>query len=714
MIADRPFRRSGLIFAAAVLLLVMGAAACRKSEEHAGATASAAPPPTARPRVSRDVVLITIDTLRYDATSFDGNPRGTTPNLDRFAAEGRVFRAAHSHNVITLPSHSNILTGMFPYQHGVRENAGFRLSPHTPTVATRLKARGYVTGAFVSAFVLDSRYGLNHDFDVYDELYRHLDEQLDFNIQQARAEDTVKAALEWFRAQASSGKPRFMWVHVYDPHAPYEPPSPYREQYKDDLYLGEVAYADAALAPLLAEVRADPTHPLLVVTGDHGEARGDHGELTHGLFCYEATLHIPLFIWGPGLVTSGEDTTPARHVDILPTILDAIGEAKPEELHGQSLLSARHTAGESYFEALSASFNRGWAPLRGLMDGGEKYIDLPIQELYDLPSDPAESKNLAPGTPDALRRLRKHLLELPNPTAERGTIGSDEAARLRSLGYLSGSSEKKASYGPADDPKTLIGVDQKIHQVIDLQEQKKFSEAEVIARQIVAENPKMRMGYIHLAVVQQAKGDQKGALKTYEAAVAHDAGGESLDRRRALLLSELGRPNDAVRVLEVYKESDDPETMNALGIALTDAGRAADALPVFARALEVDPSNSQAYQNTGIALLKLDRSEEARTNLEQALRLGKRHTRAWNALGVAWMNLDQPEKAIQAWERCVELNPDQFDALYNIGRVAGRLGDWKKARAALERFVANAPRNQYGKDIAEVRSALEDMKRHGV
>jgi arylsulfatase A-like enzyme/lipoprotein NlpI len=701
-------RRSGALLAAALLLLQ--GAACRKAEEHAAASAA---PPTPRPRVSRDVVLITIDTLRYDATSFDGNPRGTTPNLDRFAAEGRVFRSAHSHNVITLPSHSNILTGMFPYQHGVRENAGFRLSQHTPTVASRLKARGYVTGAFVGAFVLDSRYGLNHDFDVYDELYRHLDEQLDFNIQQARAEDVVKAALEWFRAQAGSGKPRFMWVHVYDPHAPYEPPSPYREQYKDDLYLGEVAYADASLAPLLAEVRADPTHPLLVVTGDHGEARGDHGELTHGLFCYEATLHIPLFIWGD-MVPRGEDATPARHVDILPTILDSIGEPKPEELHGQSLLDPRRHEGESYFEALSASFNRGWAPLRGLMNGGQKYIDLPIQELYDLPSDPVEGKNLAPGTPDALRRLRKRLLELPMAINERGTIGSEEAARLRSLGYLAGSVEKKESYGPGDDPKTLIGVDQKIHQVIDLQEQKKFDEALVVAKQIVAENPKMKMGYIHLAVVQQAKGDLSGALKTYEAAASHDAGGESLDRRRALLLSELGRSKDAVKVLEVYKESDDPETMNALGIALTDAGRAQDALPVFARALEVDPSNSQAYQNTGIALLKLDRPEEARKNLEQALTLGKRHTRAWNALGVAWMNLNQPARAIDAWEHCIELNPEQFDALYNVGRVAGRMGDWKKARAALERFVATAPPSQYRKDLVEVRAALADMERHGV
>ena len=257
-------------------------------------------------------------------------------------------------------------------------------------------------------------------------------------------------------------------------------------------------------------------------------------------------------------------------------------------------------------------------------------------------------------------------------------------------------------------------MDQKLHQVIDLQERKKIDEAIVIAKQIVSENPKMKMGYIHLAVVQQSKDDLAGALRIYEQAAAHGAGGESVDRRRALLLSDLKRPRDAVKVLEPYRESDDPETMNALGIALADAGRPADALPVFARALEVDPSNAQAYQNTGIALLKLDRPEEARKNLEQALALGKRHTRAWNALGVAWMNLGNPKKAIDAWQHCVELNPEQFDALYNVGRVAGQLGDWKTARQALERFVATAPPRQYARDLAEVRGALRDMNRSGV
>ncbi len=687
-------------------VLALSLAACRRG--------SGAAQPAAAPRVARDVVVVTIDTLRADAVGFDGNPRGTTPNLDRFAAEGRVFGQAHAHNVITLPSHTNILTGLLPYQHGVRENAGFRLSSRIPTAAGRLKARGYASGAFVAAYVLDSRYGLGHDFDVYTEPYRHLDEQFEFSIQQARGEDVVKAALDWYRHE--QGKPRFLWVHLYDPHAPYDPPEPYRQRFADDLYLGEVAYTDAALAPLLAEVRATNPPPLLVVTGDHGEARGDHGELTHGLFCYESTLHVPLFVWCPPLVSAGEDDVWARHIDILPTILDAVGEAKPQELTGQSLLAAGRKEAEegSYFEALSAAFNRGWAPLRGLAARGDKYIDLPIPELYDLPTDPAEAKNLVSTGPDALRRLRKRLLELPAAPRERGTVGSDEAAKLRSLGYLTGAGETKEKYGPEDDPKTLIVVDQTLHKVMELSESGRCDEAIPIARRVVAENPRMKVGYLHLAMVLRCKGDMNGVLRAFESASANGAGGERVDRQRAMVLSEMGRPKEALAVLLPYRESDELETLNSLGIALTDAGRAREAIPVFARAIEIDPANGDAFQNTGIAYLRLDESEEARKNLEQAVVLGKRRVRAWNALGVAWLRLHDPAKAIACWQKCIEFNPEQYDALYNIGRVAGEMGDWKTARAALERFVKDAPPKEYGRDLGEVRAALDDMSRRGL
>ena len=661
-------------------------------------------------RTSRDVVLVTIDTLRYDAVGFDGNARDTTPHLDAFAAQGRVFTAAHAHNVLTLPSHTNILTGLYPYQHGVRDNSGFRLDRKVATAATLLGARGYTTGAFVSAFVLDSRYGLSRGFETYDELYRHVDVPLDFEIEQSRGQDVVSAALAWYRARA--GRRRFLWVHLYDPHAPYDPPEPFRQRFSDDPYLGEVAYADAALSPLLEAIRETRPAPLLVVTADHGEARGDHGELTHGLFAYEATLHVPLLLWCPELVPAGRDQAPARHVDILATILDAVGAGADTKATGTSLLASRPgTRGDSYFESLSANFNRVWAPLRGLLRDHQKYVDLPIAELYDLATDPQEKNNLAGARPDALRSLRKDLREIPAGPVDPGPVGSAEAAKLRSLGYLSGGTARPASYGPEDDPKNRISVDRQLHEFVQLVEKGDRDSALRLAREIVAANPRMRMGYEHLAFLLREKGDLAQAVRVLEQADGMGIGGEALDCRRALILSEIGRAKEAVDVLWPYRESPDTETLNALGIALSEAGRGREALVTFARIQEIDPGNGLAYQNAGIALLKLDRAAEARESLQRALAIHDRNPRAWNALGVAWMRLDDPAQALDAWSKAVSYNPKQYDALYNIGLVSARTGDNARAREALERFVRTAPRREYAHDIAEVRAALAALGR---
>ena len=226
----------------------------------------------------------------------------------------------------------------------------------------------------------------------------------------------------------------------------------------------------------------------------------------------------------------------------------------------------------------------------------------------------------------------------------------------------------------------------------------------------------MKLGYQHLASAMVAKGDPEGAVQRHgEGVRQRDAGGESMDRRRGLLLSETRAAGRSGEVLKPYGESEDPETLNALGIVLTDAGRPAESLPFFARAVELDPAGADGYQNTGIALLKLDRAAEARDNLEQALRFGKRHARAWNALGVAWLKLGDPRqgrRGVGAMPRA--LNPEQYDALYNIGRVAGQIKDWKKARAALEKFAATPPPKQYGKDSPQVRAVLADMKQQGL
>jgi tetratricopeptide (TPR) repeat protein len=424
---------------------------------------------------------------------------------------------------------------------------------------------------------------------------------------------------------------------------------------------------------------------------------------------------VPLLLWCPDLVSAGRDDTPARHVDIVPTILDALGEPPGPELPGQSLLRAgrEEAPGGTYFEALSAALNRGWAPLRGLLKGGQKFIDLPVPELYDLRLDPAESKNLVSERKDSVRKLRPALLALPAGPLERGTIGSEEAAKLRSLGYLAGEAEQKASYGPEDDPKNLTAVDRQLHEVFDLFQRGRLDEALALSRKVVAGNPRMKMGYLQLTFLLQEKGNLTGALRAFEAADANGAGGESMDRRRGMLLAEQGRSQEAVKALERFRDTDDPDTLNALGIALTDSGRPADGLAVFARALEIDPRSAQAHQDSAIALLKLGRLEDARKSLETALAISPRNARALNTLGVVYSRLGLPEKALDAWSRCVDLNPKEYDALYNLGRVAGQIGDWALARQALERFAATAPPDRYGRDIAEVRTVLADMSRGG-
>ena len=288
-------------FAQTALVTLLAFSACRGRTESAAAPA----PGSASSASSRpDVLLITIDTLRADSLGFAGNRKVETPVLDRLAAQGRVFRNAHAHNVVTLPSHANVLTGLLPYQHGIRDNTGFRLDPSSPTLATLLKAGGYETAAFVGAFPVDSRFGLSRGFDVYDDRYPRGLSRLDFEMPERPASEVVPAALAWWNEKRSA--PRFLWVHLYDPHAPYRPPAPFADRYRSNEYLGEVAATDAALAPLLDPLTSGAATPaLVIVTSDHGEALGDHGEETHGLFAYEATLHVPLVVWFRGKVHPG-------------------------------------------------------------------------------------------------------------------------------------------------------------------------------------------------------------------------------------------------------------------------------------------------------------------------------------------------------------------------------------------------------------------------
>ncbi len=664
-----------------------------------------------------DLVLITVDTLRADALGFAGNRLVSTPTLDRLAAAGRVFPDAHAHNVVTLPSHTNILTGLYPFQHGVRENSGFKLPPAVPTLGTYLRRAHYATAAFVGAFPLDSRFGLGGGFDRYDDAFPRGSNPEEYMFAERRGDQVVKPALAWWRSKR--GSRRFLWVHLYDPHAPYQAPEPFASRFKDHPYLGEVAAADCFLAPLLDPFLEGKEPPALIVfTADHGESLGEHGELTHGLFAYEATLHVPLILWGSG-IRPGKDLRPARHVDVVPTALAALGLPVPTGLPGRTLLAPAPAgaAAASYFESLTACLTRGWAPLRGLLRDRRKLVDLPLPELYDLRDDPGEERNRYDQDRRGARTLAAALPAESGWPPVKGKVSSEEAARLGSLGYATATASHSGAYTAADDPKRLVALDEEIQRGVALYAARRFAEAVEVDRRVIAQRPTMPEVYEQLALALRQLERHGEAIAVLEQAVAKGLGGETLRRQLGLALSEAGQPARAVEVLAPLvgggagrSGGGEPETVAAYGLALGDAGRYAEAVAALKRAAAAAPSDPVPLEDLGVISLRRDLPAEAQRYLESALKLNDRLPVSWNTLGVALFRQQKAEAALEAWGRAVAIDGRQYDALYNIGLVAAGLGRREVARKALERFVATAPAARFGAEIAKSKAMIEELR----
>ena len=692
----RPFHRGPLLAAVSLgaASLVMAASLHARRAAHEVAR-----------QPGLDVLLVTIDTLRADALGAYGATTGATPHLDRLAAAGVVFRQAHAHNVVTLPSHSNILSGRLPFEHGVRDNAGFRFPRDRPTLATLLKAAGYRTGAFVSAFTLDSRFGLGRGFDVYDDRLAAPDGPL--ALPERRGEETVAAARRWLAK--GDGRPTFCWVHVYEPHAPYVPPEPFASRYRGAPYVGEVAAADAALGPLLVPLlEAASPRTLVVLTGDHGESLGEHGERTHGLFAYESTLHIPLVLFAPAVVRPGRVDALVGHDDIVPTVLDALGLPLPADLPGRSLLGLvsgdRTPDRPLYFEALSAQANRGWAPLTGVLHGLQKYVELPLPEVYDLAADPREERNLVAALPAVVDRLQSDLRAFPSTALVASRASEDHETReaLRSLGYLATAAAPRKRYGPDDDPKRLVGLDALMEQVLARHRAGDLEGALALCRDLVGQRPDMPAALLQMAILERKRGDMPGAidaLRRLVALVPEDGGTAAV---LAQYLTDAGRAQEAVALLEPYAKDPDPplDVLVAQGVALARRGRLPAAAAALERARVAGPSNAMARVELGTVRLLAGQDTQARAAFEEALALDPGLALAHHSLGLLAAKTGDEEAALPHWRAALDRDPALVDALFRLGSALARRGRADQARPYLQQFVARAPHPLYDREAA--------------
>jgi tetratricopeptide (TPR) repeat protein len=603
------------------------------------------------------------------------------------------------------------MTGRYPFEHGVRDNAGFRLGDRTDTLAEILKGNGFATGAFVGAFPLDRQFGLAQGFDVYDDVAGREVAQGDFRFTERPAEEVVAAATRWIDGQQGKW---FTWVHVFDPHSSYTPPAPFDAQYASDPYAGEVAYVDKALAPLLERARRTSRPTIVVVTSDHGEGLGEHGEATHGVFAYEATLRVPLIVAQQGSHTQpargAMSDQPVRHIDILPTIAEMLQITPPGDgLAGQSMLAGDRAPTEAtYFEAMTPMIGRGWAPLSGVIVGREKYIDLPVEEFYDLAADPREEQNLFVKRLDRARALADELSRLrAEPPGEAQAETAEVRQRLQALGYLSGSAPRKQTYTEADDPKNLIDIDQLMMEGIEHNRRGRHRQAIEAYRRVIARRPDMGLAYRRHAFVQWDAGQPAAAIATLREGLKRIGRDIEIEVRLGTYLAETGSA-EAVSMLErvTAARPDHGEAQNALGIAYARAGRPDAALEAFGRALAANPRDVLALENTGTVYLQMGRIDAARDWFGRALAQDPRSSGAHTGLGVIARRQGRVAEAIEHWRKAVDFDRTNFDALYNLGSELAAAGRRDEARPFIEDFARRAPAAFYSREIAMFREYL--------
>ncbi len=677
-----------------------------------------------------NILLVTLDTTRADHIGSYGYASAETPNLDALARDGALFENCITPTAYTLPSHSSIMTGLYPPFHGVRVNGAAALGDVHTTMAERLRAKGYRTGAFVGAFVLDGRWGLEQGFDRYDDEFKlGPDEKLDLARVQRPANAVADAALAWLGEK--SAKPFFAWVHFYDPHVSYEPPEPFRARFggrgEVGLYDGEIAFADSQLGRLLAwldETGLDE-NTIVVVVGDHGEGLGSHGEGEHGYYIYDYALRVPLVVRIPGANPGTRVPAQVRTIDILPTVMDLVSGETVDPLHGASLLPLLDDPEDqplryAYSESVAVKLQYGWAGLYGIRTNEHKFIEAPRSELYELATDPGEANNRYGDLRRISLQLRGELKKLRDeigknaPTAQEANVDQETMKMLASLGYVSGGAAEDLDDSTLPDPKDKYHLFDSIGYAVNLLSKDDYTQAAEVLEIVLGDDPNIPQAQILLASAYRKLDRIPEAKRILDAYLRKDPGsGPALIAMAEILLEE-GKREEVMAICRRALAEDD---RNARAYELMAEAHMADrdhagAVPLLRKAVEIQPKLSRSRINLAAALIGMGQLGEAEQMLGAIVKEYPKFPLANFHVGLLREEQGRYGEARAAYQKEVEINPKSVVARFNLGNLELRGGDAAGAEAQMRAILARDPASARA-HLLLARALMEDPRRLG-
>jgi len=645
------------------------------------------------------VIIVSIDTLRADHLPLYGATGVETPSLDAFAKDAILFENAYSHVPLTLPSHVTLLTGLLPEATGVRNNLGYRFdSAAHPSIPTLLKAKGYATGAAVSAYVLRGSTGLASAFDDYDDRIDASSEGGALGDLQRAGDETEAAAIAWI--DAKKDRPFFYLLHLFEPHAPYAPPEPFASRYASHPYDGEIAAADAILGRFLDALKKNGIYDraTILVLSDHGEGLGEHGEAQHGIFLYREAIHVPLLLKLPnGEMKRKRIASPVQLADVMPTIAGIAGFDVPEKARGVSLVEvARNHAPADrrvFSETMYPRIHLGWSNLASLVDSSYHYIDAPRPELYDVETDVAEKRNVLSDQRRVYASMRSEVeshdrtLELPK------NVDPEEAAKLAALGYL-GSSSNAAQSGELPDPKDRIGDLDVTGRATALYQHGKYAEAIAMLRDVLARNPSLADAWSLLARSLEAAGHPEEAIDAYKKTIE---AAPMLAQGTAISIAELymrsGKFDDAIQHAELALSAHPA----AARMIIAEAQLGKRDFAAAERATQEVASDPAKRDQAAVLLAQIRNGQrrfaEAMAILDTVKSSAgeKVPTNYWFARGDALVRLRRVPEAMQAFQNEMRLYPKNREAYVRLAVLQILSGNEPDARRTFDVMLQNNP-----------------------